>query len=94
MAGKGILLDDNNDLKIVGKRMVVGDSTMQEVGVILQMNQGELKSVPMLGPNLAQLKKTNASRFDLEQRMRVHLAIDGKDYQEIKQQLKTTLYNR
>jgi len=94
MAGRGILLDDDNDLKIVGKRMLIGESTMQEVGVILQMNQGELKTVPMLGPNLVQLKKTNASRFDIEQRMRINLAMDRKDYQEIKEQVKATLYNR
>ena len=87
-------MDDDNDLKIVGKRMLIGESTMQEVGVILQMNQGELKTVPMLGPNLVQLKKTNASRFDIEQRMRINLAMDRKDYQEIKEQVKATLYNR
>lgn len=91
MAGKGILLDNDNDLKVLNGRMVVGDTLMQEVGIIVQMQQGHLKSVPLLGPNLIQLKKTNLSRFDMEQRLRVHLAIDKKDYKQVKRQLEILL---
>lgn len=88
MAGRGILLDENNDLKISGSSLVIGDSETQEVALIIQMNQGELKSVPELGPNLIQLKKISASRFDLEQRLQVHLAIDRKDWFKVKGQVK------
>ena len=40
---KDILLDDNNDLKILNGDFDFGDSEMQEVGQILQSTQGEWK---------------------------------------------------
>ncbi len=90
MAGKGILLDDNYEVLITNKSMVVGSSVMQEVAVILSMNQGDQKFNPVLGPNLIQLKKSKASKFDIQQRVRVHLAKDGKDYAQIKDNIITT----
>lgn len=87
MAGKGILLDDDNGLKVLNGSLVVGHTIMQEAGLIVQMQQGNLKSVPLLGPDLVQQKKTNSSRFNVEQRLRVHLAMDKKDYKQIKEQL-------
>jgi len=90
MAGKGILLNENNEPVIINGSMLVGDSELQEVAIILGMNQGDQKFNPMLGPNLMQLIKTSAPRFDIEQRTRVHLAKDGKDYQSIKDKLKIT----
>lgn len=92
MAGKGILLDENNDLLIVGKRMVVGDSQMQEVAIILEMNQGALKSNPVLGAELIQLLKGNATKADIERRTRIHLEKDGKDYAAIKNKIKTVTH--
>ncbi|HCY81547.1 MAG TPA: hypothetical protein DHV22_08085 [Xanthomarina gelatinilytica] len=91
MAGIGILLDEDNDLNIINGHLAIGHTTMQEVGLIIQMQQGEQKKVPVLGPNIIQLKKTNVSKFDIVQRLRVHLAIDKKDYKEIKQQIKEIL---
>ena len=87
MAGKGILLNGDNDLLIQNGSMTIGDSEMQEVAVILGLNQGELKFKPTLGPNLIQLVKANTSRFDIEQRVRVHLAIDRKDYNAVKNKI-------
>lgn len=87
MAGKGILLDENGDLLISGKSLQIGKSEMQEVGLILSMNQGEQKFLPVLGPNLIQLQKSKSSKFDIEQRVRVHLAKDGKDYAQIKEKI-------
>lgn len=84
MAGKGILLGENGDLLIKNKSVVVGDTEMQEVAIILQLNQGELKLYPLLGPNLIQLQKTNSSKFLIEQRLRLNLARDGKNYDDIK----------
>ena len=89
MAGKGILLDDDNDIIVVNKSLIIGETEIQETGIILQMNQGEQKTVPVLGPNLVQLMKGNASKFDIEQRVRVHLAKDGKDYSAIKNKIET-----
>ena len=90
MAGKGILLDENNDLLIIGKQMVVGDSEMQEVAIILEMNQGALKFNPLLGADLVQLLKSNASKVDVQRRVRLQLEKDGKNYNAIKNKIKIT----
>lgn len=89
MAGKGILLGRDGDLQVYNKSLVVGSSTMQEVAIILQMNQGEQKFFPALGANLIQLVKSKASRFDIENRAKVHLALDGKSYDLIKEHIQT-----
>ncbi len=85
--GKGIVLNKDNDLLVIGGKMVVGNTKMQEVALIAQLRSGELKSDPVLGPNLIQLLKSNASRTEIAQRLRVHLARDGKDYNDIKKYL-------
>lgn len=91
MAGKGILLNNDNDLNVLNGALLVNDSLMQEVGLIIQMHQGGQKAVPLLGPNLIQLKKINVSRFSMEQRLRIHLAIDKKNYKEVKKQIEALL---
>lgn len=50
-----ILLDDSDDLNIVNGDFVIGESTLQEVGIILRLNSGELRNDPVLAPNLIQL---------------------------------------
>lgn len=89
--GKGILLDDDNDLLVLNGSLVIGETEMQETALIIQLSQGECKHDPILGPDLIQLKKSNASKFDIEKRLRIHLARDGKDYGAIKESLKTNL---
>lgn len=89
MAGKGILLDKNNDLMVQNGSMIIADSVMQEVALILQINQGEQKFMPLLGPNLIQEKLTNLSRFEIEQRVKVHLELDNKDYNQLKKEIQT-----
>lgn len=88
MAGKGILLTAENNLLIISRRLIVGDSKMQEVALILQMNQGEQKFEPVLGANLIQYSKTKVKNFDIESRVKIHLALDDKQYDQIKQQIK------
>ena len=87
MAGKGIILTEDFDIEVLNGSMIIGDSEMQETAVILSLNQGDLKFKPVLGPNLIQLNKVPLRRFDFEQRARVHLALDGKDYETIKNKL-------
>ena len=81
---KGILLDETNDLKMVNKKLVVGDSLMQEVGIILQMNQGELKFNPMLGANLIVNMRGVENKYKIEKQISIQLELDGKNYDEIK----------
>lgn len=91
MAGKGILLDENGDLIVRDKSLIIGNSMLQEVFIILQMNQGESKFDPLLGANLVNLIKTNTSRFEIENRVKTHLALDGKDYEKIKHLITTQI---
>lgn len=88
---KGILLGADDDLLISNGALQVGDTEIQETAIIIAMNQGEQKFNPVLGPNIVQLIKTRAQRFDIEQRVRIHLAKDGKDYNAIKHKLQTLL---
>lgn len=91
MAGKGILLDKTGDLLITNKSVTIGASEMQEVAIILQMNQGEHKFVSLLGANLIRLLKSKADKYEFEMQAKIHLAIDDKDYQSIKNKIETQL---
>ncbi len=81
---KDILLNQDNDIDIINGDLVVGQSTLQEIALIVTLRTGQLKSDPILGPNLIQLLKSKANSTEVEQRLRVHLARDGKDYNEVK----------
>lgn len=89
MAGKGILLDESGDLTIINNSLDIGNTLLQEVSIILQMNQGHSRFDPLLGANLINLVKTNKSRFEIEKRVKTHLAIDNKNYDEIKDLITT-----
>lgn len=79
-----ILLNEENDINIVGGDFAIGRSLLQEVAIITKLKSGELKSDPLLAPNLIQLINSKAKQNDIEQRLRIHLARDGKDFEEIK----------
>lgn len=81
---KDILLNQENDIDIVSGDFFIGESLLQEVAIITNLKSGELKSDPILGPNIIQLLKSNVKQNEIEQRLRIHLSRDGKDYNEIK----------
>lgn len=81
---KGILLDENNDLKIVNRKLQLGNPLMQEVGIILQMNQGELKIDPLIGANLIVKMRGIENRHKIESLIDSQLELDGKNYDDIK----------
>ena len=81
---KGILLDENNDLKIVNGKLQLGNPLMQEVGIILQMNQGELKIDPLIGANLIVKMRGIENRHKIESLIDSQLELDGKNYDDIK----------
>lgn len=81
---KDILLDANGDILIKDGDFAVGKSELQEVGRILEMSQGELKSDPVLGPGLTRFTLGPVNENKLKQLVRVHLGRDGKNYDEIK----------
>lgn len=78
-----IRLDGACDLLIEDGDLVIGDSNEQDVLVILQLNQGELKSDPLLGPNLTQQIRANRSRAQIQKRVRMHLERDNKDINDL-----------
>jgi len=81
---KDVLLDDDYDLKILNGDFVIGESTMQDVVLILQTNKGEWKHDPILGCNLIELIKSKSSKVEVEKRVRLQLERDGKNYDKIK----------
>jgi hypothetical protein len=77
-------LDDTDDIAIINGDFFVDESTLQEVGIILRLNSGELKSDPVLAPNLIQLVKAEANDQEFEERVRLFLKRDNKNYDDIK----------
>lgn len=49
---KGILLDENNDIEVVGREMLIGDITRQVINSVLLACQGEYKEEPLIGVGL------------------------------------------
>ena len=80
---KDILLGAEDDLIIANGDFSIGDSVLQEVGIILLLNTGELKSDPIMSPNLIQLVKGKDSG-EFEDRCRLFLKRDNKNFEELK----------
>jgi len=77
---------DEDDLLIRNGDFAVGESEMQEVGIILRLNPGELKSDPVLGPALLRYIKA-ADNGKAQQMARLHLERDGKNYEDLKNKI-------
>lgn len=90
---KDIRLNQDNDLKFSNGDFDIDKSEMQEVSLILQSTQGEWKEHPILGPNLYQYLKSKADKIAIERQMRIHLALDDKDYNELKTKIETQINN-
>lgn len=81
---KDILMDSEDDLIFKDGDFAIGKSLTQEVGIILRLNQGDLKSDPLLGPNLIQLEKGVEDANEFKERVKIHMGRDGKNYNELK----------
>lgn len=88
---KDILLDKDNNIKILNGDFDVGESEMQEVELILQSTQGEWKTNPILGPNLYQYIKSKVSKTEIDSQVRIHLAMDSKDFKSLKNKIQTEI---
>jgi len=73
-----ILLDNDNDLKIINCDFSVGNSFEQEVKIILSIVKGELKSDPVLGVDLIKNINSFISEIGLKQKIRLNLQRDNK----------------
>ncbi|MNS21776.1 hypothetical protein D3C72_535460 [compost metagenome] len=81
---KGILLDENFDLMCSDGKLVMGDTTIQEVALIIGMNPGELKRDPVIGPGLTSKIRSTVRPSEIEDLLRLHLARDRKKFSDIK----------
>ena len=81
---RDIMLDADDDLKIIDGDFLVDESYLQEVGIIIRLNSGELKSDPVLGPNLVQLMRGKYDKAEFDGRVRLHLSRDKKRYEDVK----------
>ncbi len=86
---KDILLTDDNDIKILNGDFDIGESEMQEVGLILQSTQGEWKEFPLLGPNLFRFIKAKTNKAEIEREVSLHLGMDNKDFKTLKTKVET-----
>lgn len=74
-----ILLDENRDIQIKNGDLVIGDSFQQEVGLIVQSNQGEWKNEPLIGANLIELMNSEASESEYKSKIKQALKLDNKE---------------
>ncbi|MCO5253639.1 MAG: hypothetical protein M9892_04645 [Bacteroidetes bacterium] len=82
------LSDMDEDEVAVNGDFAFGESTQQELADIIRLNKGQLKSDPLLGPELVRMVNAKAKSVDVEQVMRDNLSRDNKDYDEVKEILK------
>lgn len=88
---KDILLTPNNDLQILNGDFVIGESEMQEIGLILQSSQGEFKNEPLIGANLTTMIRGVENKEKIQRHISVQLELDGKDYDDTKELLKLNI---
>lgn len=88
---KGIQLGKNGDIDIIPRSingkltgMVINDTQIQDAAVVLDLNQGELKEDPILGPNLLRFIRSHGDKAMIEKQIKIHLARIGINYEELK----------
>lgn len=78
-----ILLDADNEDKIEGGDFAIGDGTLDDCNIILQLNTGDLKSDVILGPTLIRMINSHTSPTQMKQEIKLHLNRDNKFPKEI-----------
>lgn len=78
-----LLLDENKDIRIEAGDLIIGDSFIQEVGLILGSAKGEWKNEVLIGANLKALLKTKVDNSKIQQQIRLALEQDNKKLKEI-----------
>jgi hypothetical protein len=84
---KDILLTADNDLMIANGDFVIGECEMQEVAIIVELDQGNLKRDPVLGPNLVTNIRGTQREERIKRALKTNLAMDNKDFESIKNKL-------
>jgi len=93
---KGILLDDDNDLKVNIRRdsnglitdgLTIGERTMQDAYIVLSSNQGDIKEDPLCGANLLRMIRAKANIEKIRKTVEIALARVKIRLDDIKNQL-------
>ncbi len=80
---KGILLDADFNLLIVGKRMVLGDTTYQNQKILIISDKNEFKDAPMRGVGAKRYLEDHTPDA-LAREIRQEFTIDGMTVESIK----------
>lgn len=80
---KGVLYNEDGDLQVENGSLKLGQTTIQEVAIIIGMNPGELKRDPVLGPALVTRIRGSLKQSEIQQIVRLHLQRDGKRYEDV-----------
>ena len=83
MKGKGILLDDNSDLLIREKSIVIGNAVAQNQKNLILIEKTELKFAPMRGVGAKRFLE-DYSPDNLAREIRQEFTIDGMTVKSVK----------
>jgi hypothetical protein len=93
---RGVLLDENNDLLIKVRRgtdgkisggLIISNNAVQCAGLVLQMNQGELKEDPIIGANLLRNMRGKLNRDKLKNQIETALMRANIRIEDVKNEL-------
>jgi hypothetical protein len=73
---RDLLLDENNDLKIINGDFIIGESTNQNVELLFRTSPGEWKEHIETGIAIQRSSNGNLDRF-LDRTIRVQMEADG-----------------
>lgn len=74
---KDFLLDETGDLQIANGDFVIGESTKQEIQLLLTTKKGEWKQNPLVGGNLQQFLKQRDGQTAALREINIQLKNDG-----------------
>lgn len=81
---RDFMLDNDGRLVLRAGGIHTGESTSQEVALILATNKGEWRHDPLCGCDLVKRTNGRITRSELERIARLQLERDGKDWPSIK----------
>lgn len=77
-------INNQNDLKIENGSIKLGDTTMQNVYLLFNINQGELKEDPIVGLNLLKMIRVGDNKEKIRKTIEIGLARIGLNIEDIK----------
>lgn len=84
---KSMLIDSQDDLKVENGSIKLGNTTMQNVYILFNMNQGELKEDPIVGLNLLKMIRGGENKEKIRKTIEVGLARIGINIDDVKNEI-------